>query len=68
MDVIFFNGRINTLDDSDRVCTALGATNGIVSALGSDEELRRTAGPGTETVDLDEAQRDRLRALGYVDE
>jgi predicted amidohydrolase YtcJ len=52
MDIIFYNGRISTLDDSDKVCTAVSATNGIVTALGSDDELRRATGPGAEAVDL----------------
>ena len=52
MDIIFYNGRINTLDQMGTVCSAVGATNGIVTALGSDNELQRMKGPKTEVVDL----------------
>jgi predicted amidohydrolase YtcJ len=52
MDIIFYNGRINTLDESSKVCTAVGVANGIVAALGSDAELHRLVGAKTETVDL----------------
>jgi len=52
MDSIFYNGKINTLDDRESVFTAVGVTNGIIAALGSDDELRGLAGPGTEVIDL----------------
>jgi predicted amidohydrolase YtcJ len=52
MDIIFYNGRIQTLDDAGKVCTAVGAANGIITAAGSDDELRRWLKPGTETIDL----------------
>ena len=52
MDIILYNGRINTLDKTARICSAVGAANGIVTALGSDEELHRFIGPETEVIDL----------------
>ena len=52
MDIIFYNGRINTLDGNGTVFSAVAATNGIVANLGSDEELRRLTGPETEVIDL----------------
>ena len=52
MDIIFYNGKINTLDDAGSVHSAVGATGGKITALGSDDELRGLGGPGTETVDL----------------
>jgi predicted amidohydrolase YtcJ len=52
MDIIFYNGRVNTLDGTGTVYSALGATNGMVAALGTDEELRRLMGPKTEVIDL----------------
>ncbi len=52
MGTIFYNGRINSLDAAGSVCSAVGITNGIVSAMGSDEELRPSMGPGTEAIDL----------------
>ena len=52
MDIIFYNGKINTLDDSATVCTAVGAAQGIIAAVGSDEELYRRKHAATEMVDL----------------
>lgn len=52
MDSIFFNGKIKTLDDAATECTAVGVANGLVTALGSDEEVRRLKGSNTEMIDL----------------
>jgi len=52
MDTIFYNGRINTLDDSATVCSAVGAVSGMVGALGSDEHVCRLRNPATAMIDL----------------
>ena len=52
MDAIFYNGKIVTLDGSAAEYTAVGAANGRVAALGSDDEVRRLKGSKTETIDL----------------
>jgi predicted amidohydrolase YtcJ len=52
MDIIFYNGRINTFDDAGTICTAVCTTNGLVSATGSDDEMRRFKRPNTEMIDL----------------
>ena len=52
MDIIFYNGKINTLDDSATEYTAVGTANGLITALGSDEDLRRLKGSNTEMIDL----------------
>jgi hypothetical protein len=52
MDIIFYNGSVNTLDGSGTVYSAVGAANGMVAALGTDEELRRLMGRKTEAIDL----------------
>ena len=52
MDTVFYNGRINSLNAAGTVCSAVGIANGIVSAMGSDQELRPSMGPGTEAIDL----------------
>ena len=52
MDSIFYNGKINTLDDSSTTCTAVGTANGLITALGSDEDLRRLKDSKTEMIDL----------------
>jgi predicted amidohydrolase YtcJ len=52
MDIIFYNGKINTLDQNDSVYSAVGVTGGRIGAVGSDDELQRFISPQTETVDL----------------
>ena len=55
MDIIFYNGRINTLDEAGTVHSAVGITNGKIAALGSDDELRRFSGAKTDGIDLNGA-------------
>jgi predicted amidohydrolase YtcJ len=55
MDSIFYNGTINTLDDSSTVCTAVGVINGNIAALGSEEDVGRLRGTNTEMIDLKDA-------------
>jgi predicted amidohydrolase YtcJ len=52
MDSIFYNGRINTLDEAATVHSAVGVTNGKISSFGTDDELQRFSGPKTEVIDL----------------
>ena len=52
MDRIFFNGQIKTLDGQYPEVSAVAVKNGIVMAVGSDEEIKAMAGPATEMVDL----------------
>jgi len=52
MDSIYYNGRINTLDDTSTVCTAVGVTGGFITALGSDEAVSRLRDSATEMIDL----------------
>ena len=52
MDSIFYNGRINTLDEAESGHSAVGITNGKITALGTDDELRRFSGPKTDVIDL----------------
>ncbi|MBU2548762.1 MAG: amidohydrolase family protein, partial [Proteobacteria bacterium] len=52
MDAMFYNGRICTLDDAGTVCRAVGISNGMVEVLGSEDEVRRSCGNGTEAIDL----------------
>ncbi|MBW1802981.1 MAG: amidohydrolase [Deltaproteobacteria bacterium] len=56
MDTIFYNGRINTLDDNDRIFEAVGVSHGRISALGSENELKPLIRPGTSLVDLQGAE------------
>ena len=52
MDIIFYNGKINTLNEAGKVCSAVGVTNGKIAAIGSDAELQSLSVPKTETIDL----------------
>ncbi|MBP5750174.1 MAG: amidohydrolase family protein, partial [Firmicutes bacterium] len=52
MDRIFFNGQIYTVDPQYPEVSAVVVKNGIVMAVGSDEEVKAMAGPTTEMVDL----------------
>lgn len=52
MDRIFYNGCIKTLDDQYPLVSAVAVKNGIVMAVGTDDEIKAMAGPATELVDL----------------
>jgi predicted amidohydrolase YtcJ len=52
MDIIFYNGKINTLDETGSIYSAVGVTGGRITAVGSDDELRRFSSPETESIDL----------------
>jgi len=43
MDIIFYNGKINTLDEVGTVGSAVATTSGIIMAIGSDEESKKTS-------------------------
>lgn len=51
-DQIFFNGKIVTLDEAGTIVPALAVKDGKIIALGSDEEIKKLAGPFTEPVNL----------------
>lgn len=51
-DLIIYNGKITTLDANSPEVSALAIKNGIVSALGSDKEIKKLAGTTTQIIDL----------------
>lgn len=51
-DLLLVNGKIVTLDTNSQVAEALAVEAGRVSATGSSEELRKSAGPATRIIDL----------------
>ncbi|WP_369683407.1 amidohydrolase [Nitrosomonas communis] len=51
-DVIFYNGKITTLDRRHPEVTAIALTGGFVSAIGSDKEIHALAKPDTKMIDL----------------
>ncbi|SDY95237.1 hypothetical protein [Nitrosomonas sp. Nm33] len=42
-DVIFYNGKITTLDENHPEVMAIALTGGFVSAIGSDKEIHALA-------------------------
>ena len=52
MDTIFYNGVIKTLDSAWPQVSAMAVKDGVVIALGSDEEMLALAGEETKKVDL----------------
>ncbi len=52
MDLILFNGKITTLDFQNPEVSAIGIKNGIVSAIGTDDEVKKLATMTTQQIDL----------------
>jgi predicted amidohydrolase YtcJ len=52
-DVVYFNGRIHTLNARGDVVQALLVREGRVAAVGVTDEVRRLAGPTVRSVDLE---------------
>ena len=52
VDRILYNGHIRTLDDQQPIVSALAMSGERIVALGSDDEIRTLAGPGTVQDDL----------------
>ena len=51
-DLVLVNGYIYTADSRRTVAQAVAVRDGIISAVGSDDEVRRLQGPDTEVIDL----------------
>jgi predicted amidohydrolase YtcJ len=51
-DLILFNGKIRGLAANDPTCDALACTGGRIVATGKSDDLRRLAGPDTQSIDL----------------
>jgi len=51
-ELILYNGKIVTVDASFSIAQAVAIRNERFTAVGTDEAVRRTAGPGTKAVDL----------------
>lgn len=52
MDTIFYNGVFYTQDQAYPQCSAAAVKNGVITALGTDEEVLLLAGHATEKIDL----------------
>ena len=62
-EVIYFNGRIITLDKSDKIVEAVAVINGKSLAVGKDIHIKKLAGPNTKLVDLQK----RTVTTGFID-
>lgn len=51
-DLILYNGKITTFDNQNPEVSAIGIKNGIVSIIGSDEEVRKLADATTQKINL----------------
>ena len=51
-DLILANGKIRTPAHPSRFVQALAARDGVITALGTDDDIRQHAGPRTRVVDL----------------
>jgi predicted amidohydrolase YtcJ len=51
-DLILAHGRILTVDDQDSIAEALAVREGVIVAVGKDQEILRLAGTATRIIDL----------------
>jgi predicted amidohydrolase YtcJ len=49
--MIIVNGKIHTMENLAPFATALAAKDGSIIAVGNDDEIKRSAGPGTRIID-----------------
>ena len=62
-DLVLKNGKIVTMDESLPEADALAVRNGIVTAVGSEQEVSSLIGPETEVIDL----QGKLAIPGFID-
>ncbi|ROS75610.1 amidohydrolase [Cellulomonas sp. PhB143] len=62
-DLILTGATVLTVDDAGTVAEAVAVTDGIITAVGTTEEIAALAGPGTKRVDLS----GRTVVPGFVD-
>ena len=63
VDVVFVNGTVITVDDSDRVFEAVAAVGNRIARVGTSREIEKLAGPKTRVVDL----KGRTLVPGFID-
>jgi predicted amidohydrolase YtcJ len=51
-DIIFYNGKITTLDEKRAEVTALAVADGNVIGIGQDNEIRSLGGPSSKVINL----------------
>ena len=62
-DTIFAGGTVLTVDETHPAAEAVAVRDGRIAAVGSNEEVRSLAGPGTSVIELD----GRTLVPGFVD-
>jgi predicted amidohydrolase YtcJ len=51
-DTILFNGKVITVDGNFSIAQAVAIKGGKIQAVGTNEDIQRLAGPGTQKIDL----------------
>src|SRR5215510_9383377 len=51
-DLILYNGKIRTFSNETATCEALACSGSRIVATGKSDDVRRFAGPETQTIDL----------------
>lgn len=62
-DIVYFNGKIVTLDAAESVASAVAVKDGKFVAVGASDAIRKLAGPSTTLVDLNQ----KLVVPGFID-
>lgn len=62
-DIVYFNGKIATLDAAESIAGAVAIRGGKFVAVGESDAIRKLAGPSTTLVDLDR----KLVVPGFID-
>ncbi|MGX6570193.1 amidohydrolase family protein [Cupriavidus necator] len=62
-DAIYLNGKVLTVDASNRPAEAVAVRNGRIQAVGRRSDIEALAGPGTRVVDL----KGKTPTPGFVD-
>lgn len=62
-DVIYVNGTVITMDGSSRTVEAVSVKGDKIAAVGSNADIRKSAGPSTRVVDL----KDKVLIPGFID-
>ncbi|MEW5722333.1 MAG: amidohydrolase [Thermodesulfobacteriota bacterium] len=51
-DLVLLNGKVVTVNPNFQLAQAVAVKNGLITAVGRNDEIRRLAGPSTQTLDL----------------
>jgi predicted amidohydrolase YtcJ len=62
-DLVLLGGKIVTLEDAPATVEALASLDGVLVALGTDDEIRRLVGPDTRVIELE----GRLVIPGFIE-